>query len=122
MSKTASHRLQLRTGEWVEVRTKEGILATLEANGRLEEMSFMPEMLMYCGERHGKKIRFNSDAIVLENVVCEGRRTICRRFCLGAILPYWREIWRERAPQTEAKQARPAVPQAESETLAGTYR
>ena len=47
----------------------------------------------------GKMIRFKSDAIVLENVVCEGRYAVCRRFCPRAITPYWREIWLERVPE-----------------------
>ena len=41
----------LKAGEWVQVRSKEEILATLDANGRLDEMPFMPEMLKYCGAR-----------------------------------------------------------------------
>ena len=44
-------RSRLRAGDWVQVRTKEEILATLDANGRLEELPFMPEMLPYCGKR-----------------------------------------------------------------------
>lgn len=38
-------------GDWVEVRSKEEILATLDANGRLDGMPFMPEMFRYCGQR-----------------------------------------------------------------------
>jgi hypothetical protein len=45
-------------------------------------------------------IKFKSDAIILENVVCEGRYTICRRFCPRAIIPFWREIWLERVSDT----------------------
>ena len=43
--------LGLKAGEWVQVRSKEEILATLDANGRLDEMPFMPEMLKFCGAR-----------------------------------------------------------------------
>ena len=50
-------------------------------------------------ERNGKMLHFKSDAIVLENVACEARYAICRRFCPRAILPYWREIWLERVPE-----------------------
>ena len=46
-SKTPSPRF--RAGEWVQVRTKEEILSTLDAKGQLDELPFMPEMLRYCG-------------------------------------------------------------------------
>src|SRR5215468_10258420 len=43
--------LDLRVGDIVEVRSPEEILATLDANGELESLPFMPEMLRYCGQR-----------------------------------------------------------------------
>ena len=43
--------LNLKVGDWVEVRSREEILATLDQNGRLENLPFMPEMLQYCGQR-----------------------------------------------------------------------
>src|SRR5580658_8469795 len=43
--------LNLKAGEWVEVRNREEILATLDEHGRLENLPFMPEMLRYCGQR-----------------------------------------------------------------------
>ena len=39
----------LRAGEWVRVRSKEEILATLDNNGQLEGLPFMPEMFAFCG-------------------------------------------------------------------------
>ena len=44
-------RSKLKAGDWVEVRAKEEILATLDGNGELEKMPFMPEMLAFCGRR-----------------------------------------------------------------------
>jgi len=41
----------LMPGDWVEVRSKEEILRTLDADGTLDGMLFMPEMLQYCGRR-----------------------------------------------------------------------
>jgi hypothetical protein len=38
-------------GQWVEVRSKEEILATLDKSGRLDGMPFMPQMFQYCGQR-----------------------------------------------------------------------
>jgi hypothetical protein len=38
-------------GDWVEVRSKDEILATLDRNGRLEGLPFMPQMFQHCGKR-----------------------------------------------------------------------
>src|SRR2546423_4316141 len=43
--------LDLRVGGVVEVRSQAEILATLDENGELESLPFMPEMLRYCGQR-----------------------------------------------------------------------
>jgi hypothetical protein len=43
--------MSLRAGDWVEVLSKEEILGTLDKNGRLDEMPFMPQMFKYCGQR-----------------------------------------------------------------------
>lgn len=40
----------MRVGDRVEVRSKEEILATLDSNGRLEGLPFMPQMFEYCGQ------------------------------------------------------------------------
>jgi hypothetical protein len=42
---------KLRPGDLVVVRSREEILSTLDADGSLEGMLFMPEMLQYCGRR-----------------------------------------------------------------------
>lgn len=41
----------LSVGDWVEVRREEEILATLDSDGRLDGMPFMPEMFAFCGHR-----------------------------------------------------------------------
>jgi hypothetical protein len=40
-----------RAGDWFEVLSKEEILATLDRNGRLDGLPFMPQMFKYCGQR-----------------------------------------------------------------------
>jgi hypothetical protein len=42
---------QLRPGDLVEVRTATEILKTLDSNGTLDGLPFMPEMLEFCGMR-----------------------------------------------------------------------
>ena len=43
--------LKLRAGEWVEVRSKEEILKTLDKRGQLEGLPFMPQMFALWGRR-----------------------------------------------------------------------
>lgn len=43
--------MKARAGDWVEVLSKEEILRTLDKNGRLDELPFMPQMFKYCGQR-----------------------------------------------------------------------
>ena len=43
--------MTLGEGDWVEVRSKEEIFATLDENGHLEGLPFMPQMTQYCGQR-----------------------------------------------------------------------
>ena len=43
--------LGLKVGELVEVRSAEEIRATLDENGELDGLPFMPEMLAFCGRR-----------------------------------------------------------------------
>ena len=42
--------MTIRVGDWVEVRPKEEILATLDKDGRLDGLPLMPQMLKYCGQ------------------------------------------------------------------------
>jgi hypothetical protein len=43
--------MKLRAGDWVEVRSKDEILRTLDKKGRLDGLPFMPQMFEYCGQR-----------------------------------------------------------------------
>ena len=43
--------MKVRRGDWVEILSKEEILGTLDKNGRLDELPFMPQMFQYCGQR-----------------------------------------------------------------------
>ena len=99
--------MNLKAGEWVEVRSQEEILATLDENGRLENLQFMPEMLQYCGQRlrvfkradktcdytQGWSIRRMKDAVHLEGVRCDGSG---HDGCQAGCLIFWKEAWLER--------------------------
>lgn len=100
-------KAKLKAGEWVEVRSREEILATLDANGRLDELPFMPQMLQYCGQRfrvrkrahklcdtaHSTGGRQMADAALLENVNCDGQ---AYGGCEMACQIFWKEAWLKR--------------------------
>ena len=49
--KKVMRNAKLHVGEWVEVRSKEEILKTLDHKGQLNGLPFMPQMFHYCGRR-----------------------------------------------------------------------
>src|SRR5262245_59639046 len=77
---------KLRVGAWVEVRSKEEILRTLDSRGRLDGMPFMPQMFDYCGKRFKVHRRAHktcdtvtltggrrlNDVVHLEDIRCHG--------------------------------------------------
>jgi len=119
MNKAITSRL--RAGDWVQVRTKEEILSTLDADGRLDELPFMPEMLPYCGRkmRVGKRAHKTCDPAIgiggrkmentvhLENIRCNGS---AHDGCEAACLIFWKEAWLK--PVRDG--ARPAESQPET--------
>jgi hypothetical protein len=107
----ASVSLNLKAGEWVEVRSQEEILSTLDSNGRLENLPFMPEMLQYCGKKlrvykradktceytQGWSIRRMKDSVHLEGARCDGSG---HEGCQASCLIFWKEAWLKRAENT----------------------
>ena len=49
---TSADKRPLRTGDVVEVRSADEILATLDSNAALDRMPFMPEMVPHIGRRY----------------------------------------------------------------------
>src|SRR5262245_4419635 len=100
---------RLRAGETIRVRSKEEILSTLDQNGRLEGLPFMPEMFQYCGKtvqvhKRAHKtcdfvtltgIRKLSNAVHLEGARCDGS---AHGGCQAECMFYWKEAWLERVP------------------------
>lgn len=112
----------LRAGDWVEVRGKEEILKSLDKNGRLQELPFMPQMFQYCGERFrvfkrahktcdtineyaGRRV---ADAVHL-NLRCDGKAF---GGCQAACLIFWKEAWLR--PVEGAGQPKSSLPQSDS--------
>lgn len=103
----------LRAGDWVEVKTREEILTTLDAQGGLNGLPFMPEMLQYCGRRlrvyksahktcdtiqdwsntprmERETLRRMEKAVLLEGLRCDGT---AHGGCQASCLIYWKTDW-----------------------------
>jgi hypothetical protein len=94
-------RPPLRAGDWVTVRSLPEILATLDSDGKLDSLPFMPEMIRFCGRKFvvakraektcvGGKQRRMSNAVHLADVRCDGN---AHDGCQSACLLFWREDW-----------------------------
>ena len=100
-------QLNLQAGELVEVRSQDEILATLDENGRLNAMPFMPEMLQYCGGQFRVSkvahktcdnirpwnMRTVKNAVHLTGVRCDGQ---AHGGCDAGCLIFWNEAWLKR--------------------------
>lgn len=94
----------MQVGDWVEVRSKEEILRSLDQDGRLEGLPFMPQMFDYCGRRF-KVYKRAHKACDTVNVEIASRRlanavhleTRCNGKaygdCQAACLIFWKEAW-----------------------------
>ena len=121
---------KFRAGDRVIVRSPEEILATLDADGTLDGMPFMPEMLEWCGrhfrvERRAEKTcvdvpppeypnrRFAAnDVVFLEELRCDGRsHDGCGRGCKI----FWKEAWLRREDSVDTPTQ--AFSQTESDEL-----
>ena len=104
---TVNVELNLQPGEFVEVRSKEEIIATLDRKNKNRGLLFDSEMLRYCGgtfrvlkrvnqivdERSGKILKMKSPCVILEGVACISEY---HHLCPRAIFHYWREAWLRR--------------------------
>ena len=95
--------IKLSVGDWVEVRGKEEILRTLDHEGHLDGMPFMPEMFAFCGKKfqvykrahktcdtvfpvRGRRV---ADAVHLETR-CDGS---AHGGCQASCLIFWKTAW-----------------------------
>ena len=101
--KTDSGDLNLAPGEWVEVKSREEVEATLNEEGRNRGLPFDRVMLEFCGRRY--RVSGRVERIILEETgrMVSLRNTViledvvCRSFgCPRANLLYWRESWLKR--------------------------
>jgi len=120
-------------GDWVEVKSADEILATLDDRGRLDALPFMPEMLQYAGRRfrvyksahktcdtiktyHNRRMM---NAVHLEGLRCDGE---AHGGCQAGCLLFWKDAWLKPVSSSEvaedrgetAAETRPAVAGKES--------
>src|SRR5438270_7440385 len=102
--RNSTESLDLVAGELVEVASREEILSTLDQNGKLDSMPFMPEMLQYCGKRFRVFMRADKtcdnikqwslrrakNAVHLTGVRCDGTS---HGNCDAGCLLFWNEAW-----------------------------
>ena len=94
-----------RAQDLVEVRSREEILATLDAEGCVDGMPFMPEMLQFCGRTipvsavahktcdvamQTRKARRLDTMVHLENAACDGS---AHGGCQADCNLFWKDVW-----------------------------
>lgn len=113
--------MALRAGDWVEVKGPQEIARTLDQEGTLDGLPFMPEMLAFCGRRfrvtrraektcvevpgtyHIREFR-NNDVVLLDAPRCSGAdHDGCQRACTL----FWKTAWLEKIRNADAGGQRP---------------
>lgn len=105
---------KLKAGEWVEIRSKEEILESLDGNGELDGMPFMPEMLAFCGKRLQvyKRAHKTCDTVVLGrarrvdravhlDTRCDGQ---AHGGCEAMCQIFWKEAWLKPLPANSSQE------------------
>jgi len=123
---SAAPTLGLKAGARVRVRSKEEILRTLDSEGKLEGVPFMPEMLRHCGEEFPVRARAHKvcdtiewnqyrrmeNAVHLAELRCDGS---AHGGCDAGCLLFWKEAWL--TPVEDGEDVSPAA--ASVDTLEG---
>ena len=105
--RTPTELLNLQPGELVRIKSREEIMATLDADLLNRGMGFDSEMSRFCGrtarvkaranrcvdEKSGRMLIMKNPCIILEDIVCEGAFSAN---CPREFVCWWREIWLER--------------------------
>ena len=116
----------LRPGDLVEVISPREIMATLDGDGKLDGLPFMPEMLAFCGRRLRVSRRADNTCALgqprrieatvhLEQLRCDGS---AHRGCEAACLILWKEAWLRRVTDS----AEDSIPRQASPLSESAYR
>jgi hypothetical protein len=124
-AKAAPQQRPLRPGDVVEVRSPAEILATLDSDGAIDNMPFMPEMQQYIGKRFTVSRRVDKicdtiaatgsrrmrDTVYLEDLRCDGSG---HDGCQAGCRIYWKESWLRRIDDAAGDQPGVAASDAQA--------
>jgi hypothetical protein len=111
---------RFRSGEWVEIRSEAEIRDTLDAEGNLDGLPFMPEQVKYCGRKfrifrradrvfldyHYYVVRLKS-TVLLDDLRCDGS---AHGGCQMKCMMFWKEAWlRPTTPPAEEENGLPPI-------------
>jgi hypothetical protein len=118
--KIKEQTMTLCAGDWVQVCSKEEILTSLDANGRLDGMPFMPQMFKWCGQRFrvlsrahktcdtvtgaktGQWLGRRLPSAVHLDLRCDGE---AYGGCQAGCLIFWKETWLKPIDQQDSSSA-----------------
>jgi hypothetical protein len=109
---TPAESLNLRGGEWIEVKPMKDITQTLNETAHNRGLWFSPDMRLLCGRR--QRVERKIEKIIVDGtgemrqlrntVFLEGSYCGCPHVAFGGCprceYVYWREIWLRRTPQS----------------------
>jgi hypothetical protein len=107
---TPTGTIDLQPGELVRIKSRDEIIATLNAKGFNRGLGFEEDMARSCGrtarvtarvercidEKTGKMLEMKNPCIALDDIICDG---VYKSNCPRAFIPFWREIWLERVSE-----------------------
>jgi hypothetical protein len=116
---TPEEKLNLQPGEWVEVKSHDEILATVNRELGNRGLKYNAEMTPACGqqfqvaqrvtqiieEKSGRLITMKNPCITLKGVYCQAFYTHYSLLCSRRVTPYFREIWLRRIANNDGSQA-----------------
>jgi hypothetical protein len=111
LEKTTNIGLDLQPGQWVQVKSRKEIEATLDTCGKNRGLGFAPEMVQFCNGRFrvlrrieqvvlewSGEMRQITGTVTLDGVTCTG---MARRCCPRDCYHLWREVWLRRVEEGE---------------------
>lgn len=124
--------MKLKAGDWVAVKSREEIAKSLDVDGAIDGLPFMPEMLAFCGKRfqvlrRAEKTCFefapnryavqefrNNDVVLLDSLRCSGAD---HDGCARACLLFWKHAWLKKVEPGQPEAAVEANPDRNQVTL-----
>ena len=97
---------QIRSENWIKVRSEKEIKQTLDVNGSYRGCVFTPEMYQYCNKTFKvlkdidyfydevkQKMCKTKNLVVLDSVICSGERKLFPNSCDRACFFFWHKNW-----------------------------